>query len=40
MKQRYYLDTSVFGGFFDSEFKDATMQLFKEINSKQIKIIY
>ena len=40
MKQRYYLDTSVFGGYFDSEFSDATKQLFKEINSKQIKIIY
>lgn len=40
MKQRYYLDTSVFGGYFDSEFKEATKRLFKEINSKQIKIIY
>lgn len=40
MKQRYYLDASVFGGYFDSEFKEATKRLFKEINSKQIKIIY
>lgn len=30
-KQRIYLDTSVFGGYFDSEFKEFTVPLFKRI---------
>ncbi|MGB3778455.1 MAG: hypothetical protein WA960_08845 [Tunicatimonas sp.] len=28
MKQRIYIDTSVVGGYFDDEFKDATVELF------------
>ena len=28
---RYYLDTSVFGGYYDKEFKEHTRQFFKEI---------
>jgi len=27
MKQRFYFDTSVFGGVFDKEFDAATLQL-------------
>lgn len=29
MKQRYYIDTSVFGGYFDKEFKEHTIPLFE-----------
>lgn len=31
MKQRIYIDTSVFGGHFDQEFKDFTIPLFNRI---------
>ena len=29
MKQRIYIDTSVVGGYFDDEFKDATKDFFE-----------
>ena len=29
MKQRIYIDTSVVGGYFDEEFKEATRSFFK-----------
>lgn len=32
---KVYIDTSVFGGFFDMEFETATKQLFKEIDKGQ-----
>ena len=35
-----YLDTSVFGGFFDFEFKDDTMLLFERITNKEFDIMY
>ena len=28
MKQKIYIDTSVVGGYFDEEFKEATILLF------------
>ena len=31
MKQRFYFDTSVFGGVFDNEFEEATLQLFERV---------
>jgi predicted nucleic acid-binding protein len=31
MKQRFYFDTSVFGGVYDQEFEDASNQLFEKI---------
>ncbi len=37
---KYYLDTSIFGGYFDSEFEEATKKLFEQIRNKNIKIIY
>ena len=40
MKQRIYLDTSVFGGFYDSEFEEYTIPLFTRIKNKELKIIY
>ncbi len=29
--QRFYFDTSVFGGVFDKEFDEATLQLFERV---------
>ena len=40
MITRYYIDTSVFGGYFDVEFEDATRQLFEKISKESIKILY
>jgi predicted nucleic acid-binding protein len=40
MKQRIYLDTSVFGGFFDSEFEEYTKPLFLRIKNQELRIIY
>lgn len=36
MKQRIYIDTSVVGGFFDEEFKDDTIPLFKRLEKGEI----
>jgi predicted nucleic acid-binding protein len=36
MKQRIYIDTSVVGGFFDEEFKEATMKLFDRLENYEI----
>lgn len=36
---RLYLDTSVFGGCFDAEFKEMTLPLFNEIRSGVHKIV-
>ena len=40
MIKKYYIDTSVFGGYFDTEFEDITKQLFKEILNGEIVILY
>ena len=40
MKKKYYLDTSVFGGYFDMEFKVDTKRLFKSILNESIIILY
>mgnify|MGYP005870187537 FL=1 len=39
-KQRIYLDTSVFGGYFDDEFQDFTKPLFERIKSEEFIIIF
>ena len=39
-KQRIYLDTSVFGGFFDDEFQEFTEPLFDRINDGEFTIIF
>lgn len=39
-KQRIYLDTSVFGGFFDDEFQEYTKPLFDRINNGEFKILF
>lgn len=40
MKKRYYIDTSVFGGYFDQEFSDTTKELFSEILKEDTIILY
>ncbi len=39
MKQRIYIDTSVIGGYFDEEFKDATRELFKRFEKNEITFV-
>ena len=36
MKQRIYIDTSVVGGYFDEEFKEATTALFQRLENGEI----
>jgi hypothetical protein len=40
MKQRFYFDTSVFGGVYDVEFERETLLLFDEVASGQIVCVY
>jgi predicted nucleic acid-binding protein len=36
MKQRFYFDTSVFGGVYDIEFEEETLQLFERVKLGKI----
>ena len=36
MKQRIYIDTSIVGGYFDEEFKNATIGLFDRLEKGEI----
>lgn len=40
MKQRLYLDTSVFGGYFDVEFSSHTIPLFERIENYEFVGLY
>ena len=40
LKQRFYFDTSVFGGVFDEEFEASSIQLFEKVNLGQIVCLY
>lgn len=40
MKQRLYIDTSVFGGYFDIEFEEFTKPLFERIFNQEFAILY
>jgi predicted nucleic acid-binding protein len=40
MKQRLYIDTSVFGGFFDEEFSDYTKPLFTRFQNGEFKVLF
>ncbi len=40
MKQRIYIDTSVFGGYFDEEFSEHTIPLFDRIKAGEFIILY
>ncbi len=39
-KLRIYVDTSVFGGFFDKEFEEFTKPLFNRINNGEFVILF
>ena len=40
MKQRLYIDISVFGGFFDEEFLEFTRPLFDRIKKGEFKLLF
>ena len=40
MKQRIYIDTSVFGGYFDEEFSEHSIPLFDRIKAGEFIILY
>ena len=40
MKQRIYIDTSVYGGYFDEEFMEHTIPLFDRIYSGEYVVLY
>ena len=40
MKQRFYFDTSVFGGVFDKEFEEVTLQLFERVKLGKIICVF
>lgn len=40
MKQRFYFDTSVFGGVFDKGFEEATLQLFERVKLGRVICLY
>ena len=39
MKQRIYIDTSVVGGYFDHEFKEATVKLFERFENDEVVFV-
>jgi predicted nucleic acid-binding protein len=40
MKQRFYFDTSVFGGVYDIEFEEETLHLFERVKLGKIVCVY
>lgn len=40
MKQRIYIDTSVFGGYFDEEFSEFTKPLFDRLQHGEFKLLF
>ncbi|MBA4409403.1 MAG: type II toxin-antitoxin system VapC family toxin [Bacteroidota bacterium] len=40
MKQRVYIDTSVFGGYFDEEFSEFTVPLFERLQNEEFKLLF
>jgi len=40
MKQRLYIDTSVFGGLFDEEFSEFTRPLFERIQKGEFILLF
>lgn len=40
MKQRIYIDTSVFGGYFDTEFSAYTKPLFDRIFAEELTLLF
>ena len=37
---KYYVDTFVFGGYFDKEFEKTTKELFSQIERDRVTILY
>jgi predicted nucleic acid-binding protein len=40
MKQRLYIDTSVFGGYFDEEFSEFTRPLFERLQNGEFSLLF
>ncbi len=40
MRQRLYIDTSVFGGYFDQEFEEFTKPLFERISKGEFVLLF
>ena len=40
MKQRIYIDTSVFGGYFDEEFAEHTIPLFNRLKGNEFILLF
>jgi predicted nucleic acid-binding protein len=40
MEQRYYIDTSVFGGYFDEEFAVHTIPLFQRYKNNEFTLLF
>jgi hypothetical protein len=40
MKQRFYIETSVFGGIFDIEFEEASLHLFEKVKIGKAVCLY
>ena len=40
MKQRLYIDTSVFGGFYDEEFSEFTKPLFERLQKGEFTLLF
>ena len=40
MKQRLYIDTSVFGGYFDEEFSEFTRPLFERLQNGEFRLLF
>jgi len=40
VKQKIYIDTSVFGGYFDEEFSNQTIPLFERIKNEEFILLY
>lgn len=40
MKQRIYIDTSVFGGYFDEEFAEHTIPLFNQLKGNKFTLLF
>ena len=40
MKQRLYIDTSVFGGYLDEEFSEHTIPLFDRIRNEEFVLLF
>ncbi len=39
IKPRIYIDTSIVGGYFDDEFKDATIKLFQRLENYEVYFV-